>query len=180
MASSRQSGSAVPGEQILEDIGIPWGHQVAVMFQIVCVLTLEVPSVLRDIESLHGVSPNVILSCEPWGHMDHSGEDCECLSSDSTGLMFTTYHWQQRRLRLWRPGRTYMAFPVGTLCLISQGLMADCSWPCTCGGIRASWWRLIGCVLLRGGGGGGGGSAPPFTERCAANVNLTSPHLPPI
>ena len=72
-------------ERILEAIGIPWGHQVAVMFQIVCALALEVPSVLRDIESLHGVSPNVILSCEPWGHTDHSGGDCECLSSDSTG-----------------------------------------------------------------------------------------------
>ena len=67
------------------DIGIPWGHQVAVMFQIVCALTLEVPLVLRDIESLHSVSPNVILSCEPWGHMDHSGGNCECLSSDSMG-----------------------------------------------------------------------------------------------
>ena len=44
-------------EKILEDIGIPWGHQVAVLFQIVCALALEVPSVLRDIESLHGVSP---------------------------------------------------------------------------------------------------------------------------
>ena len=68
-------------ERILDDIGIPWGPQVAV----VCVIALEVPSVLRDIESLHGVSPNVILSCEPWGHTDHNGGDCECLSSDSTG-----------------------------------------------------------------------------------------------
>ena len=55
------------------------------MFQIVCTLALEVPSVLRDIESLHGVSPNVSLSCEPWGHTDHTGMDCVCLSSDSTG-----------------------------------------------------------------------------------------------
>ena len=55
------------------------------MFQIVFALALEVPSVLRDIESLHGVSPNGILSCEPWGHTDHNGRDCECLSSDSTG-----------------------------------------------------------------------------------------------
>ena len=39
---------------ISEDIGLPWGHQVAVMFQIVCALALEVPSVLLDIESLHG------------------------------------------------------------------------------------------------------------------------------
>ena len=70
---------------ILEDIGLPCGHQVDVMFQIVCALVLEVPSVLLDLESLHGLSPNVILACEPWGHMDHDGEGCECLSSDSTG-----------------------------------------------------------------------------------------------
>ena len=59
-------------DRILEDVGIPWGHQVAVMFQIVCALALEVPSVLQDIESLHGVSPNVSLACEPWGHTDHT------------------------------------------------------------------------------------------------------------
>ena len=46
---------------------------------------LEVPSVLIDLESVHGLSPNVILACEPWGHMDHDGEGCECLYSDSTG-----------------------------------------------------------------------------------------------
>ena len=39
------------------------------MFQIVCALALDVPSVLQDIESLNGVSPNV----------------CMCLSSDSKG-----------------------------------------------------------------------------------------------
>ena len=55
------------------------------MFQIVCALVLEVPSVLLDLESLHGLSPNVILACEPWGHMDHGGEGCERLSSESTG-----------------------------------------------------------------------------------------------
>ena len=55
------------------------------MFQIVCALALEVPSVLQDIESLNGVSPNVGLSCEPWGHADHTGGDCTCVSSDSTG-----------------------------------------------------------------------------------------------
>ena len=40
---------------------------------------------MRDIESLHGVSPNVSLSCEPWGLTNHNGRDCECLSSDSMG-----------------------------------------------------------------------------------------------
>ena len=71
--------------RILEDIGLPWVHQVAVMFQIVCAPVLEVPSVLLDLESLHGLSPNVILACEPWGHIDHGGGGCECLSLDSTG-----------------------------------------------------------------------------------------------
>ena len=65
----------------MDDVGIPWGHQVAVMFQIVCALALDVPSVLQDIESLNGVSPNVSLSCEPWGHM----EETEALST-ATGV----------------------------------------------------------------------------------------------
>ena len=34
--------------QILDDVDIPWGHQVAVMFQIVCALALEVPAVLLE------------------------------------------------------------------------------------------------------------------------------------
>ena len=84
-SAARVGRSLRVAERILEDIGIPWGHQVAVMFQIVCALALEVPSVLRDIESLHGVSPNASLSCELFGHADHNGRDCECLSSDSTG-----------------------------------------------------------------------------------------------
>ena len=71
------------------------------MFQIVCALALEVPSVLQDIESLHGVSSNVSLSCEPWGHIDYTGKDCTCLSSDSTGA-YGCWHlaagsWQHAR-----------------------------------------------------------------------------------
>ena len=31
------------------------------------------------------MSPDVQLSCEPWGHVDHNGGGCECLSSDRTG-----------------------------------------------------------------------------------------------
>ena len=84
-SAARVGRSRRAAERILEDVDIPWGHQVAVMFQIVCALALEVPSVLQDIESLHGVSPNVSLSCEPWGHTDHTGRDCTCLSADSTG-----------------------------------------------------------------------------------------------
>ena len=155
--------------RILKDIGIPWGHQVAVMFQIVCALALEVTSVLQDIESLNGVSPNVSLSCEPWGHTDHTGKDCTCLSSDSTGayvhgLSLVT----DRGFRLWMKWRTYLPLPVGMvrrrvcylaraqgdqdrchLYLSGQALMAACSWLFTCDERRAFWWRLIGCVLLR-------------------------------
>ena len=47
-------------EWILEDIVVSLGHQVVVMFQIVCALALEVPSVLQDIEKLHGVLPSVV------------------------------------------------------------------------------------------------------------------------
>ena len=44
-SASRVGRSQRVAGQILEDIGLPWGHQVAVMFQIVCALALEVPSV---------------------------------------------------------------------------------------------------------------------------------------
>ena len=42
--------------RILQDIGLPWGHLVAVMFHIVCVLALAVPSGLLDLERMHGLS----------------------------------------------------------------------------------------------------------------------------
>ena len=43
------------------------------MFQIVSALALEVPAFLQNIEKLRGVSPDVQLLCEPWGHADHNG-----------------------------------------------------------------------------------------------------------
>ena len=54
------------------------------MFQIISTLAVEVPAFLQNIEELRGVSPNVQLYCEPWGHVDHSDGNCECLSSDRT------------------------------------------------------------------------------------------------
>ena len=54
------------------------------MFQIISTLTLEVPSFLKGIAALRGVSPNVQLYSEPWGHVDHSDVNCACLSSDRT------------------------------------------------------------------------------------------------
>ena len=71
--------------QILDNVNIPWSQQVAVMFQIICALAFDVPDVLHELERLRGVPPNVQLSCEPWGHMNHEDNDCVCLSSDRTG-----------------------------------------------------------------------------------------------
>ena len=51
----------------LTDRDLSWGQQVAVMFQIISTLTLEVPSFLEAIAGLRGVSPNVQLYSEPWG-----------------------------------------------------------------------------------------------------------------
>ena len=56
------------------------------MFQIVCALAFDVPEVLRELEQLRGVPPNVQLSCEPWGHINHEDHDCIYLSSDRTGF----------------------------------------------------------------------------------------------
>ena len=55
--------------RFLTDTNISWGHQVAVMFQIIPTLALEVPTFLQFMEELQGVSPNVQLYCEPWGHV---------------------------------------------------------------------------------------------------------------
>ena len=62
---------------------IPWG-QVAVMFQIVSTLALELPSFLGELEELRGMSPNVQLNFELWGHDNHEDVDCECQASDRT------------------------------------------------------------------------------------------------
>ena len=66
----------------LSDSDIPWGQQVAVMFQIVSTMVLELPSFLAELEELRGVSPNLHLQCEPWGHINHEDVDCECQTSD--------------------------------------------------------------------------------------------------
>ena len=50
----------------LTDSDIPWGQQMAVMFQIVSTMTLELPSFLEALEDLRGVSPNVHLDCKPY------------------------------------------------------------------------------------------------------------------
>ena len=69
----------------LDGVSLTWGQQVAVMFQIVCTLTLAVPAVAGGVTDFHGSSPDVLLSSEPWGHADHTGITCRCRSSDQTG-----------------------------------------------------------------------------------------------
>ena len=54
------------------------------MFQIVSTMALELPSFLEELEELRGVSPNVQLNSEPWGHDNHEDVDCECQASDRT------------------------------------------------------------------------------------------------
>ena len=70
--------------RFLTDPDISCGQQLAVMFQIISTLTLEVPSFLEAMAKIRGVSPNVRLDSEPWGHMDYSDGLCFCLSSDRT------------------------------------------------------------------------------------------------
>ena len=71
--------------RIMEDVSIPWDQQVAVMFQIVSALVLDVRDAAVFQGECQGVSPNVLLACEPWKHLDHTGADCHCLSSGRTG-----------------------------------------------------------------------------------------------
>ena len=59
-----------------------WGQQVAVMFRIISMLALELPSFLEALTDIRGVSPDVLPDCEPWGHMDHDDGHCSCQSSD--------------------------------------------------------------------------------------------------
>ena len=54
------------------------------MFQIVSTVALELPSILAELENLRGISPNVHLHCEPWGHINHEDINCGCQSSDRT------------------------------------------------------------------------------------------------
>ena len=70
--------------RFLTETDLSWGQQVAVMFQIISTLALELSSFLEALADIRGVSPDVQLDCEPWGHMDHSEGHCSCRSADRT------------------------------------------------------------------------------------------------
>ena len=55
------------------------------MFQVLSALVLDVPAAAWYLTNIRGVSPNVLLAFEPWGHVDHVGGECPCRSSDRTG-----------------------------------------------------------------------------------------------
>ena len=59
----------------MDDVSLPWGQQV------VSTLTLDFLAAAGGITALHSVSPDVLLSSEPWGHADHTGVACGLHSS---------------------------------------------------------------------------------------------------
>ena len=69
----------------LKDVNISWGQQVTVMFQIVSTLMEEVPAFALRMRELQGESPNVQLTDNPWGHVEHCVAKCTCQQSDRTG-----------------------------------------------------------------------------------------------
>ena len=54
------------------------------MFQSMCAFALDVPAAAECVTDLQGVSPDVLLAHEPWGHVDHAGVACGCRTSDRT------------------------------------------------------------------------------------------------
>ena len=81
-SASRVGRSLKAEGHFLTEPNISWGHQVTVMFQILSTLALEMPAFSQFFHELQGESPNVQLYSEPWGHVDHSADNCGCLSSD--------------------------------------------------------------------------------------------------
>ena len=63
---------------------IPWGQQVAVMFQIVSTLMAEVPEFALVMMELRGMQPHIQLMDDTWGHDGKCVEACDCLLSDRT------------------------------------------------------------------------------------------------
>ena len=55
------------------------------MFQIVSTLMEEVPAFALRMRELQGKSPNVQLTDNPWGHVEHCAAKCNCRKSDRTG-----------------------------------------------------------------------------------------------
>ena len=48
------------------------------MFEILSALVLDVLTAAERLTNIRGISPNVLLAFEPWGHVDHAGGECPC------------------------------------------------------------------------------------------------------
>ena len=68
----------------LLNANIPWGQQVAVMFQIVSTLMADVPEFASAMRGLRGMQPHVQLMEDTWGHDGKCVDTCDCLLSDRT------------------------------------------------------------------------------------------------
>ena len=60
------------------------------MFQIVSALVLDVPEAAASLNKFQRASPDVLLTCKKWGHLDHAAAQCHCLSSDRTAAYIHT------------------------------------------------------------------------------------------
>ena len=92
--ATRRSRSKKAERSFLDDVALPWGKQVAVIMR---ALAGDVPAASGCITDFHSVSPDVLLSYEPWGHAHHAGVDC----GRGHELMFM-------RLRLFMMGQVLM------------------------------------------------------------------------
>ena len=61
---------------------IPWGQQVAVMFQIVSTLMADVPEFALVMMELRGMQPHIQLLDDTWGHDGKCVKACDCLLPD--------------------------------------------------------------------------------------------------
>ena len=110
--------------RVLDNLDISWDQQVAIMLQIVSALVLDVPEASTCLDQLRGVPPNVLLSSEPWGHIDHNGSWCMCLWSDRTGAYIhgLSVTLPPRDMLLPSPDR-----PLGDDCVDTHKLLRDLS-----------------------------------------------------
>ena len=61
---------------------IPWGQQVAVMFQIVSTLMADAPGFALVMMELRGMQPHIQLMDDTWGHDGKCVKACDCLLPD--------------------------------------------------------------------------------------------------
>ena len=83
--ATRTARSRKAERSLLDNVSLPWGQQVAVVFQTVCALALDVPAAAESATDFTGVFLYVLLAYELWGHVDHAGVACGCRSSDQMG-----------------------------------------------------------------------------------------------